>query len=86
MSSTKIQLWEIYISKNPHWVDGNITLTPAGLKKLVEQSYQQGYNHGTTVAGKVHENLRKAGVWADKPKDEYGDVFSDVFGDIFKGK
>lgn len=85
MSHTKVQLWEIYISKNPHWEDGNITLTPAGLQKLVEQSYQHGYNHGTAIAGKVHENLRKAGVW-DKPKDEYGDIMSDVFGDIFKGK
>lgn len=81
MSHTKAQLWEAYISKNPHWENDNITLTPSGLKKLVESSYTHGYTHGVTVAGKVHEHSIKKATSKHSYKSN---TRSDApFGDMF---
>ena len=50
MSHSKAELWDIYIRKNPHWENKNITLTPAGLKKLVEQVHDHGVKHGKSIS------------------------------------
>jgi len=77
MSHTKIQLWTIYVEKNPHWENDNITLTPAGLKKFFDQAYEKGYEHGQSV-GAATEKLK------NRAKPKSGVDYNDVFGDLFK--
>ena len=43
---TRRELWEIYTKKNPHWLTDNVTLTPEGLKKLFNQTFEMGYKAG----------------------------------------
>lgn len=69
----KEALWKIYITKNPHWVTGNVTLTPDGLRKLFEQTFDTAHKQGVEN-GKAIANRAKS----SKPKTA-GDVVSDLF-------
>ena len=59
-------LWQHYLTKNPHWQENGARLTAAGLKKLFEQTWEQGYRVGHTQA--FGQSLR----------DQLGDV-SELF-------
>ena len=48
----KERLWERYTQKNPHWLTEGVQLTPAGLKKLFEQTFDKGHELGL-ANGKV---------------------------------
>jgi len=78
---TRIQLWKVYISKNPHWENANITLTPAGLKKLFEQTYDLGHKNGVETANRA---AKIADAVKGKSSYDEANPFGDIFGDIFK--
>lgn len=43
----KSDLWKIFSDKNPSFNgDGNVTMSAAGLRKLFDQTYEQGYEQG----------------------------------------
>lgn len=42
----KQSLWQHLTNKNPHWLNQNVTLTPAGLKKLHDTIYDQAHKEG----------------------------------------
>lgn len=47
LAMTKQQLWGIYTTKNPSFLeDGFITLTKDGIKKLFDQTWDQGFQAG----------------------------------------
>lgn len=53
---TKDQLWKAYTDKNPQFLGSEpVTLTPAGLKKLFDQTFDMGYDHGLTIAKKLQD-------------------------------
>jgi hypothetical protein len=79
MSLTKKELWDIYIEKNPQWMIFGSKLTPAGLKKLVEQSYQHGLTKGKEI-GAAMEKVKNYKV--PESKDSYS---NDILNDLFKG-
>ena len=94
MSISIESLWEIYVKKNSHWETENVTLTPAGLKKLVENTYQQGLLHGIMVQQKHDELDSDEEMDYNYTKPMYSnhksgtpdvkDLFGGVFKDIFK--
>jgi hypothetical protein len=43
MPLQKEQLWLKFIEKNPHWLTDGVKLTPAGLKKLFETTFEKGH-------------------------------------------
>lgn len=44
---TRAALWAQYVAKNPQFAgDGNVTLSANGLKKLFEQTWALGHDHG----------------------------------------
>lgn len=46
----KEELWVVYITKNPAFIQAEtITLTATGLKKLFDQTYQIGYDQGLSI-------------------------------------
>jgi len=47
---TQQELWEFYTSKNPHWLEDGAKLTPQGLRKLFEQTWEVGYKAGHSQA------------------------------------
>lgn len=63
---TQDALWEHYLSKNPHWQENGVRLTAAGLKKLFDQTWDQGFKVGRHQA--VGQSIR----------EQLGD-FSDLF-------
>ena len=63
---TQEALWEHYLSKNPHWREKGVRLTAAGLKKLFDQTWDQGSKVGHHQA--VGQSIR----------DQFGD-FGDLF-------
>ena len=63
---TQDALWEHYLSKNPHWREDGVRLTAAGLKKLFDQTWNQGSKVGHHQA--VGQSIR----------DQLGD-FGDLF-------
>ena len=63
---TQEALWEHYLSKNPHWQENGVRLTAAGLKKLFDQTWDQGAKVGHHQA--VGQSIR----------DQLGD-FGDLF-------
>ncbi len=54
----KEELWDIFTKKNPGWKDEGANLTPAGIKKLFDTTYEQGHKQGVlngkALAGKDH--------------------------------
>lgn len=43
----KSDLWKIFSDKNPSFNgEGNVTMSAAGLRKLFDQTYEQGYEQG----------------------------------------
>lgn len=60
-------LWQHYLTKNPHWQEAGARLTADGLKKLFDQTWEQGRRVGHKQA--VGQGLRS----------QFGD-FSDLFG------
>lgn len=63
---TQDALWEHYLSKNPHWQENGVRLTATGLKKLFDQTWDQGFKVGRHQA--VGHSIR----------DQLGD-FGDLF-------
>lgn len=63
---TQDALWEHYLSNNPHWQENGVRLTAAGLKKLFDQTWDQGFKVGRHQA--VGQSIR----------DQLGD-FGDLF-------
>ena len=61
-------LWQHYLTKNPHWQENGAKLTADGLKKLFDQTWEQGYRVG-------HKQAFGQGL-----RDQFGD-FSELFGD-----
>ena len=59
----KQKLWSAYVSKNPHWLTGNVTLTPAGLEKLFTQTYDkahvQGFADGAVATERAFRSKKK---------------------------
>ena len=47
---TQQELWEFYTSKNPLWLEDGAKLTPQGLRKLFEQTWEVGYKAGHSQA------------------------------------
>lgn len=75
---TKQELWDAYVAKNPKFADesADITLTARGLKKLFEQTYDHGYEHGKTVGSAL---AKLKGLSSGPPTSS-----SDPFG-LFRG-
>ena len=43
----KADRWKIFSDKNPSFNgEGNVTMSAAGLRKLFDQTYEQGYEQG----------------------------------------
>ena len=64
---TQAALWQHYLSRNPHWQENGARLTADGLKKLFDQTWEQGYKVGH------HQAMSNALA------SQFGD-FSDLFG------
>jgi hypothetical protein len=59
---TKAELWAFYVSKNPSFeADGWVTLTPTGLKKLFDQTWDVAHQAGMAngKAFQEHQNSMK---------------------------
>ena len=86
MAHTRIQLWEVYVSKNPHWENDNITLTPTGLKKLFEQTYDIGYKNGVETTERKAKIEKATDAYTKGKNKDFNseNPFSDIFGDLFK--
>lgn len=46
MALQKEHLWQKFTDKNPHWLTEGAKLTPAGLKKLFETTFDKGHELG----------------------------------------
>lgn len=56
----KADLWKIFAEKNPSFNgEGNVTMSAAGLRKLFDQTYDNGFEQGKTVTAALHEIARK---------------------------
>lgn len=54
------ELWDLYVSKNPHFErDEKITLRREMLRKMFDQTYYAGFEHGKSVA---QELLKRAKI------------------------
>jgi hypothetical protein len=74
---TKQELWAFYLSKNPSFGgDTPITLSPAGLHKLFDQTWERAWQDG-------FENGAAKGAAG---KGSAPDLFNEMFGDTFGGK
>jgi len=78
----KEELWRHFIAKNPHWKSENVTLTPAGLKKLFETTYDQAHRQGVENGAAIADRLnRESGGRKKNNKSKVGDIFGGVFDD-----
>lgn len=69
-------LWAAYVAKNPSFAgDGAVTMSAVGLRKLFEQTYQHGHDHGFTN-GKAYAEMRKAPT----PTTQGSDILNRAFG------
>jgi len=57
---TKEQLWKIYTDKNPSFLgDKPVTMSPQGLKKMFDQTFDLGEEHGKNLASKRDDLIEK---------------------------
>lgn len=64
----KQELWEIFVKKNPHWLTDGANLSPAGLKKLFETTFDKGHEQGLAngrVLGEKEAVHGKVGKFMD---------------------
>ena len=56
------ELWNAYVKKNPHWTDDGAKLTPVGLRKLFETTWDAGYKEGNQqkVSASIADHLSDA--------------------------
>lgn len=70
---TREELWAEYIRKNPSFAgDRPITLSPAGLKKLFEQTWEHGADYGFT-------NGRAYGEMEGARRRDASNIFEEIF-------
>lgn len=69
-------LWKIYTSKNPSFMESGATFTAVGLKKFFDQTWEQAHKQGVEN-GRALEKLSK--VEPSKASDPM-DIFKSVFG------
>lgn len=55
---SKDALWQIYVSKNPHWLTDGAKMTPDGIKRFFDQTFELGQANGAEAANKVGEKLK----------------------------
>lgn len=72
---TREELWTIYTKKNPQFLEGGVTFTPAGLKKFFEQTWDQGHGQGFRNGQAWEQNQSKEPVKASDPMDIFNSVF-----------
>lgn len=70
-------LWNILIKKNPHWLTDGANLTPAGLKKMFDTTFDKGHELGL-LNGKVIGHKEAKDIQSKKPVSE---LFGGLFGD-----
>ena len=64
----KDDLWAIYTRRNPRFLTGPVELTPAGLRKFFDQTWEQAHKQGVAngqalTEGSVCETL--AGIFGE---------------------
>ena len=73
MTIQKDKLWAIYINNNPNWATEGANLTPAGLKKLFETTFDKGHELG----------LANGKAIANRDNKQNKSPVSDIIGSIF---
>lgn len=43
---SKDELWRIYVEKNPHWLTSGAVMTPDGIRKFFDQTFDLGHKLG----------------------------------------
>ena len=72
----KDRLWAIFVDKNPKWETEGANLTPGGLKKLFDTTFDQGHNLGV-LNGKALASRN-----TDNHSNKYGNS-SSILKDMF---
>lgn len=52
------ELWSRYTAANPHWLTEGARLTPAGIRKLVETTFDAGHRLGLENGRAMAESER----------------------------
>ena len=73
MALQKEDLWKKFTDKNPHWLTDGAKLTPSGLKKLFETTFDKGHELGF-ANGKAIEDRK------NNNKSTVESVLGDIFG------
>ena len=53
---TKVELWELYVSKNNLLTNDEVIFTASGLKKFFDTTWEQGYQQGIHIARPINRN------------------------------
>ena len=73
---TSTELWAEYVKKNPSFEgDKPITLSPAGLKKLFEQTWRFGEEHGFALGRAYGQTMGEA----EMRRRSASSIFADIF-------
>lgn len=56
MKITKATLWKLYTDKNPHWLTDGVELTPDGIRRLFDQTFDLAHKAGLE-SGKSKEKV-----------------------------
>jgi hypothetical protein len=68
---TRDQLWTIYTTKNPQFLDSGATFTAAGLKKFFDQTWDQAHDQGVKNGKALSQKDSSSPAM---------DIFKEVFG------
>ncbi len=77
MALKKEQLWGKFIKNNPHWLTDGANLTPDGLRKLFETTFDKGHELGL-ANGKAISN--KETTKNHDKQDRAYDFIDKIFG------
>jgi hypothetical protein len=72
---TKLEVWNIYITKNPKFVekDSRIIFTERGIQQFFERTWDLAYKAG-------QESPAPKSMPHAKDKNDFGDIFGGLFG------
>jgi hypothetical protein len=61
---TKSEVWSAFVAKNPQWLTEGARLTPAGIRKVFEETWRLAHDQGVANGRALEGEENRGRAWS----------------------